>query len=103
MDKEKNYFKELRKKVDIYFVIIISILSSLSVYMLYDKLKINLIVLTIYICLFIYFFSIINDMNSKNITEFDKIIYSANIFSIHFYILIYRNKQKLTFITRYNY
>ena len=82
MDKEKNYFKELRKKVDIYFVIIISILSSLSVYMLYDKLKINLIVLTIYICLFIYFFSIINDMNSKNITEFDKIIYSANIFSI---------------------
>lgn len=50
--------------------------------MLYDKLKINLIVLTIYICLFIYFFSIINDMNSKNITEFDKIIYSANIFSI---------------------
>lgn len=82
MEKEKKYFKELRKKVDIYFVIIISILSSLSVYMLYDKLKINLIVLTIYICLFIYFFSIINDMNSKNITEFDKIIYSANIFSI---------------------
>ena len=82
MNMEKKYFKEMRKKVDIYFVIIISILSSLSVYMLYDKLKINLIVLTIYICLFIYFFSIINDMNSKNITEFDKIIYSANIFSI---------------------
>ena len=32
MDKEKKYFKETRKKVDIYFVIIISILSSLSVY-----------------------------------------------------------------------
>ena len=41
MDKEKKYFKELKKKVDIYFVIILSMLSSLSVYILYERKILN--------------------------------------------------------------
>lgn len=87
MNMEKKYFKELRKKVDIYFVIIISILSLLAIFMvteLNDKIKgnLNFIIIIVSICLFLYLFSIRDNNESKNITEFDKIIAFSTIFSI---------------------
>lgn len=99
MEKEKKYFKELKKKVDIYFVIIISMLSSLSIYILDSNIKKNLIILIIYICLFIYLFSIRNDSNSKKITEFDIILFPTNIFSILLiftFLFIDLNKNNLS-------
>ena len=45
----KNYIKELSIKVDLYFLLIILILSSLSIYILDNNIKKNLIILIIYI------------------------------------------------------
>lgn len=87
MDKEKKYFKEIRKKVDIYFVIIISIVTSTIYYAFEDFFyknsdKFEIFLFTILSCLFIYLLSIRKDLKSKNITEFDKIITTITIFSI---------------------
>lgn len=97
MDKEKKYFKELRKKVDIYFVIIISILSSLSIFMvteLDDKIKgnLNFIIIIVSICLFLYLFSIRDNNESKNITEFDKILLSST-FSLFVLLVLLATKN----------
>lgn len=87
MEKEKKYFKEIRKKVDIYFVIIISIVTSTIYYAFEDFFyknsdKFEIFLFTILSCLFIYLLSIRRDLKSKNITEFDKIITTITIFSI---------------------
>lgn len=87
MDKEKKYFKELKKKVDIYFVIILSMLSSLSVYILYERKILNqeniYVLMTILTISFIvYIFSIKENFKSKNINELDKAIFFSNIFLI---------------------
>ena len=87
MEKEKKYFKEIRKKVDIYFVIIISILSSLSVYMLYERKILNqeniyVLMAVLTICFIVYIFSIKENFKSKNINELDKAIFFSNIFLI---------------------
>ena len=93
MDKEKKYFKETRKKVDIYFVIIISILSSLSVYMLYERKFLNqeniYVLMTILTISFIvYIFSIKENFKSKNINELDKAMFIFNIFLITSLLMI---------------
>lgn len=93
MDKEKKYFKETRKKVDIYFVIIISILSSLSVYMLYERKFLNqeniYVLMTILTISFIvYIFSIKENFKSKNINELDKAILFSSIFLITSFFMI---------------
>ena len=87
MEKEKKYFKEIRKKVDIYFVIIISILSSLLVYMLYERKILNqeniyVLMAVLTICFIVYIFSIKENFKSKNINELDKAIFFSNIFLI---------------------
>ena len=87
MDKEKKYFKELRKKVDIYFVIIISILSSLSVYMLYERKIINqeiiyVLMAILTISFIVYILSIRKNFKSKNINELDKAMFIFNIFLV---------------------
>ena len=87
MDKEKKYFKELKKKVDIYFVIILSMLSSLSVYILYERKILNqeniYVLMTILTISFIvYIFSIKENFKSKNINELDKAIFFSNIILI---------------------
>lgn len=95
----KNYIKELSLKVDLYFLLIILILSSLSIYILDNNIKKNLIILIIYICLFIYLFGIRNDSNSKKITEFDIILFPTNIFSILLiftFLFIDLNKNNLS-------
>ena len=93
MDKEKKYFKETRKKVDVYFVIIISILSSLSVYMLYERKFLNqeniYVLMTILTISFIvYIFSIKENFKSKNINELDKAILFSSIFLITSFFMI---------------
>ena len=97
MDKEKKYFKELIKKVDIYFVIIISILSSLAIFIvteLNDKIKgnLNFIIIIVSICLFLYLFSIRDNNESKNITEFDKILLSST-FSLFVLLVLLATKN----------
>ncbi|WP_029950477.1 KAP family P-loop NTPase fold protein [Parvimonas micra] len=93
MDKEKKYFKELRKKVDIYFVIIISILSSLSVYMLYERKIINqeiiyVLMAILTISFIVYILSIRKNFKSKNINELDKAMFIFNIFLITSLLMI---------------
>lgn len=87
MEKEKKYFKEIRKKVDIYFVIILSILSSLSVYILYERKILNqeniyVLMAVLTICFIVYIFSIKENFKSKNINELDKAIFFSIIFLI---------------------
>ena len=93
MDKEKKYFKELRKKVDIYFVIIISILSSLSVYMLYERKIINqeiiyVLMAILTISFIVYILSIRKNFKSKNINELDKAMFIFNIFLVTSLLMI---------------
>lgn len=87
MEKEKKYFKELRKKVDIYFVIILSMLSSLSIYILYEGKILNqeniyVLMAVLTISFIVYIFSIKENFKSKNINELDKAIFFSNIFLI---------------------
>ena len=87
MEKEKKYFKEIRKKVDIYFVIILSMLSSLSIYMLYERKILNqeniyVLMAVLTISFIVYIFSIKENFKSKNINEIDKAIFFSIIFLI---------------------
>lgn len=93
MDKEKKYFKELRKKVDIYFVIIISMLSSLSIYILYERKILNqeniyVLITILTISFIVYIFSIKENFKSKNINELDKAMFIFNIFLITSLLMI---------------
>lgn len=93
MEKEKKYFKEIRKKVDIYFVIILSILSSLSVYILYERKILNqeniyVLMAVLTICFIVYIFSIKENFKSKNINELDKAILFSSIFLITSFFMI---------------
>ena len=93
MEKEKKYFNELNKKVDIYFVIIISMLTSLSVYMLYERKIISqeniyVFMFIITISFIVYIFSIRKNFKSNNINELDKSIYISKIFLITSFFMI---------------
>ena len=93
MEKEKKYFKELRKKVDIYFVIILSMLSSLSIYMLYEGKILNqeniyVLMAVLTISFIVYIFSIKENFKSKNINELDKTIYISIFFLITSFFMI---------------
>jgi putative uncharacterized protein CPE1287 len=93
MEKEKKYFKELRKKVDIYFVIILSMLSSLSIYMLYEGKILNqeniyVLMAVLTISFIVYIFSFKENFKSKNINELDKAIYISIIFLITSFFMI---------------
>lgn len=102
MEKEKKYFKELRKKVDIYFVIILSMLSSLSIYMLYEGKILNqeniyVLMAVLTISFIVYIFSIKENFKSKNINELDKAIFFSNIFlitSLFMFIIIKSIKNR---------
>lgn len=109
MDKEKKYFKEIRKKVDIYFVIIISILSSLSVYMLYERKILNqeniyVLMAVLTISFIVYIFSIKENFKSKNINELDKAIFFSNIFLITslFMIIVIKSIKNRDLLLIYN-
>lgn len=93
MEKEKKYFKEIRKKVDIYFVIIISMLSSLSIYILYERKILNqeniyVLITILTISFIVYIFSIKENFKSKNINELDKAMFIFNIFLITSLLMI---------------
>lgn len=109
MEKEKKYFKELKKKVDIYFVIIISMLSSLSIYMLYERKILNqeniyVLMAILTISFIIYIFSIRKNFISKNINELDKAIIFSNIFLItsFFMIIIIKSIKNRDLLLIYN-
>lgn len=109
MEKEKKYFKELRKKVDIYFVIILSMLSSLSIYMLYERQIINqeniyVLMAILNISFIVYIFSIRKNFKSKNINELDKAIYISKIFLItsFFMIIIIKSIKNRDLLLIYN-
>lgn len=109
MDKEKKYFKEIRKKVDIYFVIILSILSSLSVYMLYERKILNqeniyVLMAVLTISFIVYIFSIKENFKSKNINELDKAISFSNIFLITslFMIIVIKSIKNRDLLLIYN-
>lgn len=92
-EKYLKYSKELKKKVDIYFVIILSMLSSLSIYMLYERKVINqeniyVLMSILTICFIVYIFSIRKNFKSKNINELDKAIFFSNIFLITSFFMI---------------
>lgn len=93
MEKEKKYFKEIRKKVDIYFVIIISMLSSLSIYILYERKILNqeniyVLITILTISFIVYIFSIKENFKSKNINELDKAMFIFNILLITSLLMI---------------
>lgn len=97
MEKEKKYFKELRKKVDIYFVIILSMLSSLSIYMLYEGKILNqeniyVLMAVLTISFIVYIFSIKENFKSKNINELDKILLSST-FSLFVLLVLLATKN----------
>lgn len=109
MEREKKYFKELKKKVDIYFVIIISMLTSLSIYMLYERKILNqeniyVLMAILTISFIIYIFSIRKNFTSKNINELDKAIYISNIFLItsFFMIIIVKSIKNRDLLLIYN-
>ncbi|WP_462247860.1 KAP family P-loop NTPase fold protein [Parvimonas micra] len=109
MEKEKKYFKELKKKVDIYFVIIISMLSSLSIYMLYERKILNqeniyVLMAILTISFIVYIFSIIKNFKSKNINELDKAIFFSNIFLITslFMIIVIKSIKNRDLLLIYN-
>lgn len=109
MEKEKKYFKELKKKVDIYFVIIISMLSSLSIYMLYERKILNqeniyVLMAILTISFIVYIFSIIKNFKSKNINELDKAIFISKIFLItsFFMIIIIKSIKNKDLLLIYN-
>lgn len=109
MDKEKNYFKELRKKVDIYFVIIISILLSLSFYLLYERKILNqeniyVLVAILTISFIVYILSVRRNFKSKNINEIDKAIIFSIIFLItsFFMIIIIKSIKNRDLLLIYN-
>ena len=109
MEKEKKYFKELKKKVDIYFVIILSMLSSLSIYMLYERQIINqeniyVLMAILTISFIVYIFSIRKNFKSKNINELDKAIYTSKIFLItsFFMIIIIKSIKNRDLLLIYN-
>lgn len=97
MEKEKKFFKEIRKKVDIYFVIILSILSSLSVYILYERKILNqeniyVLMAVLTISFIVYIFSIRKNFKSKNINELDKILLSST-FSLFVLLVLLATKN----------
>ena len=109
MEKEKKYFRELKKKVDIYFVIILSMLSSLSIYMLYERKFLNqeniyVLMAILTISLIIYIFSIRKNFKSKNINELDKAILFSNIILItsFFMIIIIKSIKNRELLLIYN-
>lgn len=109
MEKEKKYFKELRKKVDIYFVIILSMLSSLSIYMLYERKFLNqeniyVLMAILTISFIVYILSIRKNFKSKNINELDKAIYISKIFLItsFFMIIIIKSIKNRDLLLIYN-
>lgn len=109
MEKEKKYFKELKKKVDIYFVIILSMLLSLSIYMLYERQIINqeniyVLMAILTISFIVYIFSIRKNFKSKNISELDKAIYISKIFLItsFFMIIIIKSIKNRDLLLIYN-
>ena len=92
-EKHLKYFKERKKKVDIYFVIILSMLSSLSIYMLYENKILNqeniyVLMAILTISFIVYIFSIRKNFTSKNINELDKAIYISNRFLITLLFMI---------------
>lgn len=92
-EKYLKYSKELKKKVDIYFVIILSMLSSLSIYILYERKVINqeniyVLMSILTISFIVYIFSIRKNFKSKNINELDKAIYISKIFLITSFFMI---------------
>ena len=109
MEKEKKYFRELKKKVDIYFVIILSMLSSLSIYMLYERKFLNqeniyVLMAILTISFIIYIFSIRKNFKSKNINELDKAILFSNIILItsFFMIIIIKSIKNRELLLIYN-
>lgn len=109
MEKEKKYFKDIRKKVDIYFVIIISILSSLAVYMLYERKILNqeniyVLMAILTISFIVYIFSIRKNFKSKNINELDKAILFSSIFLItsFFMIIVIKSIKNRDLLLIYN-
>ena len=83
MEKEKKYFKELKKKVDIYFVIILSMLSSLSIYMLYERKILNqeniyVLIAILTISFFVYIFSIHRMYMQNRYIFFDLKLYAPS-------------------------
>lgn len=108
-EKHLKYFKELKKKVDIYFVIILSMLSSLSIYMLYERQIINqeniyVLMAILTISFIFYIFSIRKNFKSKNINELDKSILFSNIFLIVslFMIIIIKSIKNRDLLLIYN-
>ena len=92
-EKQLKYFKERKKKVDRYFVIILSMLTSLSIYILYERKIINqeniyVLMAILTICFIVYIFSIRKNFKSKNINELDKAIFFSNIFLITSFFMI---------------
>ena len=109
MEKEKKYFKDIRKKVDTYFVIIISILSSLAVYMLYERKILNqeniyVLMAILTISFIVYIFSIRKNFKSKNINELDKAILFSSIFLItsFFMIIVIKSIKNRDLLLIYN-
>ncbi len=92
-EKHLKYFKERKKKVDRYFVIILSMLISLSIYMIYERKIINqenlyVLMAILTISFIVYIFSIRKNFKSKNINELDKAIYISNRFLITLLFMI---------------
>lgn len=92
-EKQLKYFKERKKKVDRYFVIILSMLTSLSIYILYERKIINqeniyVLMAILTICFIVYIFSIRKNFTSKNINELDKAIYISNRFLMTSFFMI---------------
>lgn len=104
MDKEKKYFKELKKKVNFHFIIILSVLIVIFYYLFKDAIisiidyflkdfnnkyllqknyeLVKTIPKILYIILLIYIFIFCkNHITSKNINIIDKIIIITMIFS----------------------